>query len=70
MFRGIWAKMVLEVCFDLKKYAHEKKNSVFFLILEVISFGFFSGKLREIWAKILLTPKTLPAPTPMAAPAR
>jgi len=28
-------------------------------------FEFFSGKFAEIWAKILRTPKTLPAPTPM-----
>jgi len=31
LFGKIWAKMVLEVCFDLKKCAqHEKKCSCFF----------------------------------------
>jgi len=25
----------------------------------------FSGKFRDIWAKILRTPKNVPAPTPM-----
>ena len=28
---------------------------------------FFSGKFGEIWAKILRTPKNVPAPTPMIA---
>ena len=40
-----------------------KRNAVVFF--EVI---FFSGKLGEIWAKILRTPKNLPAPTPMHVP--
>jgi len=30
----------------------------------------FSGKLRKIWAKILRTPKNLPAPTPMVCTTR
>jgi len=28
-------------------------------------FGVFSGKFGKIWAKILRTPKNLPAPAPM-----
>jgi len=39
-----------------------------FLFLEVIIFGSFSGKFADIWAKILRTPKNLPAPKPMTAP--
>jgi len=49
------------------------KCSRFFSFLEVIFFGvgYFSGKFAEIWAKILRTPKNLPAPTPMTrAPTR
>jgi len=37
-----------------------RRNAVVFL-------EFFSGTFREIWAKILRTPKNLPAPTPMGA---
>jgi len=60
-FGGIWAKMVLEVCFDLKKCAqHDKKCSRFFW--RSFSLEFFSGTFREIWAKILRTPKNTPAP--------
>ena len=45
--------------FDLKKCAqHEKKCSRFF---EAIFFEYFSCKFGEIWAKILRTPKNLPA---------
>ena len=33
-------------------------------------FGFFSGKFGEIWAKIFRTPKTLPAPLPIAGSIR
>jgi len=35
------------------------------LFWEVIFSGFFSGKFAEIRAKILRTPKNLPAPSPM-----
>ena len=42
------------------------EHSRFFLLfLEVFFLGDFSGKFGEIWAKILLTPKNLPAPTRM-----
>ena len=41
-----------------------KWNAVVFL--EVIFFGVFSGNFGEIWAKILRTPKNLPALTPMS----
>jgi len=40
-----------------------RRNAVVFL--EVISLELFSGKFREIWAKILRTHKHLPAPAPM-----
>ena len=62
----IWASstIVLELCYDLKKFTqHEKKCSDFFW--RSFTLEFFSGKLREIWAKILHTPKNLHAPTPM-----
>jgi len=36
---------------------------LFFLIL--FSLDYFSDKFVEIWAKILRTPKNLPAPTPV-----
>jgi len=56
--------MVLELCFDLNKCTqHEKKCSGFFW--RSFSLEFLSGKFREIWAKILRTPKNLHAPTPM-----
>jgi len=38
--------------------------------LEVMHFGVFSGKFGEIWAKMFRTPKTLPAPTPIAGSIR
>ena len=59
----IWASsiMVLELCFDLNKCT--KKCSRFFWIS--FSLELFSGKFREIWAKIFHTPKNLHAPTPM-----
>jgi len=57
--------MVLEVCFDLKKMCPTWVEMQSFFFLEVIFFGVFSGKFREMEAKILRTPKNLPAPTPM-----
>ena len=62
----IWASstMVLELCFHLNKCTqHEKKCSGFFW--RSFSSEFFSGKFREIRAKIPRTPKNLRAPTPM-----
>ena len=47
-------------CFGLRKSAHhEMKCSRFFGVFS------FSGKLGEIWTKILRTPKNSPSPTPM-----
>ena len=54
---GAWSALVW------KNAPSMKRNAVVFF--EVI---FFSGKLGEIWAKILRTPKNLPAPTPMHVP--
>jgi len=44
-----------------------KRNAVFFCFFfgGHYFFAVFSGKFGEIWAKILRTPKNLPAPTPM-----
>jgi len=36
-----------------------------FFFWRSFSLKFFSGKFGEIWAKSLLTPQNLPAPTPM-----
>jgi len=65
---GIWAsqgkfgqKWFLK-CFDFD--ALTKMAPVFF---RSFSLEFFSGKVGEIWAKIIRTHKHLPAPTPMAA---
>ena len=45
-----------------------KRNAVVFLFIyfwRSFPLEYFSGKFVEIWAKILRTPKNLPAPTPM-----
>jgi len=49
--------------FYLKIVALKLRWKVF---LVVMLFGVISGRFGEIWAKIFRTPKTLPAPTPMA----
>jgi len=48
-FGEIWAKKVLEVCFDF--------NEMQSFFWKSFSLEFFSGKFGEIWAKILRTPK-------------
>jgi len=60
--RGHLAKIVLDVLWYEKNEPKMKWNAVIFL--EVILLEFFSGKFGEIWAKILRTPKNLPASTP------
>ena len=64
-------------CFDWKWWRPNWHEELFFFLwrslfwsifrafLEVIFIGVFSGKFGEIWAKILLIPQNLPAPTPM-----
>jgi len=42
-----------------------KRKVVVFVFFIFIFFGLFSGKFVEIWAKILRTPKYLPAPSPV-----
>jgi len=52
----IWAKMVLEVCFDFKKCAqHEKKCSRFFW--SSFSLEFFRASLGKFWQKFFAPQK-------------
>jgi len=70
----IWAKSLKyeqkwsPTCFDLKKWSHEEcffgGHPKYGLHTQKVA-KYFSGKFEEIWAKILRTPKNLPAPTPM-----
>jgi len=52
--------MVLN-CLDLKKMRPVKCSR---FLWRSFSWDSFSGTFAEIWAKILRTPKNLPAPTP------
>jgi len=61
--RGNLGKIWCLRCLDLKKHVQDEMKCSHFL--EVILFRVFSGKFAEIWAKILRTPKILPARTPM-----
>jgi len=55
-FRKIWAKLVLEVCFDLKNAPNMKRNAVVFF-WRSFSVEFFSGKFGEIREKSFAHPK-------------
>jgi len=59
----IWAKMVLEVLWFEKMRPTRKEMQSFFWSY---SLEYFSGKFKEIWAKILRTPKNLPATIPIS----
>jgi len=61
----IWAKCrQIAVCALILQKWHPKSKCRPFFGGHVFIY-FFSGKLGKIWAKILRTPKNLPAPTPM-----
>ena len=58
---GTWSALIWKNAPNMKWNA-----VVFFIFFGSHFFGIFSGNFGAIWAKILRTPKNLPAPTPMS----